>query len=540
MSLEIGGRNKSVQYLNMTKCGKESLNDSGAAETCRVTYKTKNTPFLKNQADYLCAVTRFSVPLTEIPIIKQGHSFSVYRYQDFEYYMFRQNMDAFNEFIRADENFDNFMTTNGVNKEDAGAVRNSFTDYVVFLGRNFDDYFTNDFLAAQTYDDIYVFNSFLTFIETHPDNSVATITLPSAFSTFQFLTTIRNKLETTTAEVNYLKLADGTYTDTLRTMSSFDLARTTMLSERIKMTLTPDCRFRVQVTNDGFLRNWYVKMSRGLFSMLQFQTSPTDAIPSTDATNGDHEKWRLIGRRFHGAGNTLVISPLANANNQTVKELTNSGLTYKKFPTQINQRADLPPGNIADASLIPTLRQTTFQTDSIAPLNQIYAYTWVEHTAHMSCADISRIREIVFSSDLFVLSEGNAENTYKRFLCDFQVFNGTSFSYQVQDIPNVDPYVVSDLAFLTNRASMTETLPSHRFFQNTNPSAGRWQDLITPAPLWEIEVRATVKVWDYENQVYNFEDIPLPAGQQFTVKMIFVSKDNQVVTIAEKPNKYHS
>ena len=87
---------------------------------------------------------------------------------------------------------------------------------------------------------------------------------------------------------------------------------------------------------------------------------------------------------------------------------------------------------------------------------------------------------------------------------------------------------------------MTETLPSHRFFQNTNPSAGRWQDLITPAPLWEIEVRATVKVWDYEDQEYRFEDIPLPAGQQFTVKMIFVSKDNQVVTIAEKPNKYHS
>ena len=30
MSLELGGRNKSVQYLNMTKCGRESLNDAGA------------------------------------------------------------------------------------------------------------------------------------------------------------------------------------------------------------------------------------------------------------------------------------------------------------------------------------------------------------------------------------------------------------------------------------------------------------------------------------------------------------------------------
>ena len=509
MSLEIGGRNKSVQYLNMTKCGKESLNDSGAAETCRVSYKTKNTPFLKNQADYLCAVTRFSVPLTEIPIIKQGHDFTVYKYEDVEYLLFRQNIDAFNDFILADENFQQFAIDTGINLTEHDP-RDVFLDYLGQIGRSFDDYFANDFLANQTYDEVYVFNTFLDFVETQPDNMVTQVQLPSAFSTFQFLNSIRDALETTTAEVNYLKNDQGVYVDALRTMPRFDLVRTTMLSERIKMTLTPDCRFRVQVTNDGFLKNWYVKMSRGLFSMLQFQTSPTDAIPSTNMTNGDHEKWRLIGRRFHGASNTLSLNILSAENNQTVNELFNSGLTYRKFSTEINQRADLPMGNISDASVLANERQTSFQIDSIAPLNQMYPYTWVEHTAHMSCADMSRIREIVFSSDLFVLSEGNAENTYKRFLCDFQVFNGTSFSYQVQDMPNVDPYITSELAFLTKRANMTETLPSHRFFQNNNPSAGRWQDLITPAPLWEIEVRATVKVWDYEEQVYRFEDIPSP------------------------------
>ena len=539
MSLEIGGRNKSVQYLNMTKCGKESLNDSGAAETCRVSYKTKNTPFLKNQADYLCAVTRFSVPLTEIPIIKQGHSFTVFKYEDAEYLLFRQNMDSFNEFILADVNFLQFVTDNEFDFE-IQDPKEVFLDYLGLIGRSFDDYFTNDFLEAQTYDEVYVFNVFLDFVETQADNMVTQVQLPSAFSTFQFLNSIRDALETTTAEVNYLKNDQGVYVDALRTMPRYDLVRTTMLSERIKMTLTPDCRFRGQVTNDGFLKNWYVKMSRGMFSMLQFQTSPTDAIPSTNMTNGDHEKWRLIGRRFHGASNTLSLNILSAENNQTVNELLNSGLTYRKFSTEINQRADLPMGNISDASILANERQTSFQNESIVPLNQMYPYTWVEHTAHMSCADMSRIREIVFSSDLFVLSEGNAENTYKRFLCDFQVFNGTSFSYQVQDMQNVDPYISSEQGFLTKRANMTETLPSHRFFQNSNPSAGRWQDLITPAPLWEIEVRATVKVWDYEDQEYRFEDIPLPAGQQFTVKMIFVSKDNQVVTIAEKPNKYHS
>ena len=96
MSLELGGRNKSVKYLNLTKSGKESFNDPKQAETCSITYRTFNNPFLENQADHLCAVTRFSVPLTELPIIDQ-QTFEVWRFRTSEYrgFMFLQREEAF-------------------------------------------------------------------------------------------------------------------------------------------------------------------------------------------------------------------------------------------------------------------------------------------------------------------------------------------------------------------------------------------------------------------------------------------------------------
>ena len=84
MSLELGGRNKSVKYLNLTKVGKETINDKHEAETCNVTYKTTNNPFLKNQGDYMCAMTRFSVPLTEVPII-DTHTFSIWKFRSREF-----------------------------------------------------------------------------------------------------------------------------------------------------------------------------------------------------------------------------------------------------------------------------------------------------------------------------------------------------------------------------------------------------------------------------------------------------------------------
>ena len=79
MSLELGGKNKSILYLNMVKSGKEANNDPSQDEICTVSSRFANQPFVSDQSKYLCAVTRFSVPLIQVhTIAKTG--FDVYMY----------------------------------------------------------------------------------------------------------------------------------------------------------------------------------------------------------------------------------------------------------------------------------------------------------------------------------------------------------------------------------------------------------------------------------------------------------------------------
>ena len=54
------------------------------------------------------------------------------------------------------------------------------------------------------------------------------------------------------------------------------------------------------------------------------------------------------------------------------------------------------------------------------------------------------------------------------------------------------------------------------------------------------KVRAMCKVWSYEKNEYELIDVPLPAGMQYSVKLIFVSKENQSVAIVDKPDRYHT
>ena len=63
MSVEIGSQNKSIQYVSVFK---ESRSDD---EFCS-TDDRWSVPQLNNQADYLCAVSRFEVPMNRVPIVK--------------------------------------------------------------------------------------------------------------------------------------------------------------------------------------------------------------------------------------------------------------------------------------------------------------------------------------------------------------------------------------------------------------------------------------------------------------------------------------
>ena len=81
MSLELGGKNKSILYLNMVKSGMESNNDPTQDEVCTVSSRFANTPFVKDQSKYLCAVTRFSVPLQQVHTI-DATGFYYFQYED--------------------------------------------------------------------------------------------------------------------------------------------------------------------------------------------------------------------------------------------------------------------------------------------------------------------------------------------------------------------------------------------------------------------------------------------------------------------------
>ena len=84
MSLELGGKGKSITYLNMVKSGEESQNDPAATRFCTVNARYPNTALLDDQSKYLCAVTRFSVPLVEVHTI-DATGFDVYGYTQEEF-----------------------------------------------------------------------------------------------------------------------------------------------------------------------------------------------------------------------------------------------------------------------------------------------------------------------------------------------------------------------------------------------------------------------------------------------------------------------
>jgi hypothetical protein len=309
------------------------------------------------------------------------------------------------------------------------------------------------------------------------------------------------------------------------------------LSERIKMKITPDFRFQIMICNDGYRDHWGVQLSRGMFHMCQFQT-----------TNIEDNNFVSYADR------TFIADPLVT---HEVSHIYRFGNTHSNDQGHWNDVDTLNTTafNWGNIDGVQSVQAGTITVNGAAvnlfnyPHNyEVIAGTyvqtpqvrnWTVHTAHMSCADYNRCREIVFTSDVAVKSEGNTSGAYKRFLCDYQITDATRFSYNLKDQRLVDPYSLEGNHFMSREATITETLPSHRIYQSANASAGRWQDLTLPSPLYEIEVRARVRVWDYETSTYKIEDIPLPAGTQYSVKLIFVSKKNYFDAQVSQTDRYH-
>ena len=407
-SVEIGTPSKSIVYLNLSKSGIEHSND--ATEYCSVTMSFQDFPLVDKQSDYICAVTRFCVPLQQIPIVTQKT-----------------------------------LRIWGV----MGAIVEPNT-------------------AAQ-YDVAEAAGAFL----------MSTVVIPAAFTTYEFLDNIR------------IALRDAPNPPIGQNWS-----------ERVKITMTPDFKFQVWVSNGGYsllqaagglqadTSNIWVTFDDDLFKMLQFQTTAGGALANQ-----------------HG-GSRFIADPAA---------------TQHRIGS-VDPGGALVAGGYASFNALGTL--------------ELRSRMYSLHQAPMSAADsINRIKSIVFESDLAVKSERNTESGFKRFLCDYVIENPTTFSYKVND-PRVtgDPYSANN-PNIGWSSTVTEELPSHRIYTSSNASGGRWQMLSLPAPLYQIEVRASVKVWDYATNRYSIEPVPLPAGSQYSAKIIFVSKNS--LEHFERPDAMH-
>ena len=67
-SIEVGQPNKHLSYLNLSKTGLTYKNE-GHQDFCEITMDFANSPWLQKQSDYLMSISRFTVPLHEVPII---------------------------------------------------------------------------------------------------------------------------------------------------------------------------------------------------------------------------------------------------------------------------------------------------------------------------------------------------------------------------------------------------------------------------------------------------------------------------------------
>ena len=475
MSISLGGTDKIVSYLNLTKSGREASNDE--SDHCSVTLNF-NTPFLAKQSDYLCAVTRFSVPLTQVATIK-GMSFEVF--------------------------------------------------HVDIDGQDDPVYGQDGTLDMQP-------------IPSTADELICRIEIGDCFTFHQFLETIEHELENTYINSSYSHVSTihSVNPQLIGNIALFNQGRATRLSERVKMKITPDFRFQIMICNDGFNDQIAVQLSRGMFHMCQFQTSTVDGNNQPIVNNNFVS---YADRTFIGDAAFILPAPHAGHPWQFRNAANNDLGGFTNFPAvdaTVYDWANLGTlvGNVGGTDIY-NANGTYPGDDSVYTGQTPMIRNWTVHTAHMSCADYNRCREIVFTSDMAVKSEGNTSGSYKRFLCDYQITDATRFSYNLKDQRLYDPYGREDAHFMSRSATITETLPSHRIYQSANASAGRWQDLTLPSPLYEIEVRARVRVWDYETSTYQMEDIKLPAGTQYSVKLIFVSKKTYIDAQVSQTDRFH-
>ena len=368
-SIEVGQPNKHLSYLNLSKTGLTYKNE-GHQDFCEITMDFANSPWLQKQSDYLMSISRFTVPLHEVPIIDTMPA-------AIEVWPFPHLKD------------DNTKWESSEFLRNAGDAREPGHDH-----RDEYDVWANGPYSWNTFFpqwETYRFEGAAIHNAGHPDDlrlvsgAEYSIDLNSCTTVYEWIRMLRDKLRHKMIRLYNKESHLGAWNITQEDVP---------MSDVLRVTMSPD--YKVVLSMNGKLKDqYYVKLSKALFRMCQFKETVFNDGLDLLFNDASWPMSHLPGRRFMVATTDEQL-PLILA------------MKWKDTNQKFGHTGQ-PTGDAFDD----------------------YFYLF---EAPVHCADnINRIKRLVFMSDLQVKSEGNTSSMFRRFLVDYVIENPTTINYKLGD-----------------------------------------------------------------------------------------------------------
>ncbi len=520
MSVELGTPGKTIRYLNLHETGK---NDGDSS--CTIDSRW-SMPIIDKQSDYIVAISRFEVALNRIPMIA-----------------------ALNDCIPIFEYNDDFIFRD-IYEPGTNQIVDGLFPVERLTGLSPDSMFTHHDMTREqgirymnVCEGVYPFapnqeDPEYNMTDDHQDGPDIgrghTINVTASYTVYEFLKKLNSQIKEVLLFNSGLKQIAPTYyvnddpndpeeehySQNALHPNKFCAPDGTVLNEtdtiaQFEIKMSCDFTFRVDM-NYAFARKYYIKMSPALFNMLGFTESYSPTFNRLD----------LPGRRFMG---DRVEARDAQGNEtgfpaelvDVPDSLQLCKPTYTQTFNNYHIALQLPHTQIGHPGGVPNLEIDRTHIETVIASNFTRKEFWTRFVAPVSAADsINRIKGIVFQSSLATTSEGATGDTYRRQLTDFTVPVKTSFNWHPD----------TGLG-----QGISENSASEYTYENPNPSAGRWLMLSDPSPLYELKLTATARCWDFETATFKHEYIPLPPGATFSVKLVFISKND--IHRRERPDK---
>lgn len=428
MSVDLSGAEREIMYVNFTTVGSESENGNQNYCTAMQTYR--DAPLIYQQNQWLVAATRWQVPTSEVPTIDEKW-FEVWGYVPVNHVF----PDA------------------GEEKRDDYVAPTTFAQFAALENEWLDP----DYQASGAHKQAYF-------------RRVKRCDVPAAHSAFQWFGLLESILRETIAGTSY-----SSYGDRIKFVMLPDMRVQVWISDTFQFT--PAAGQETAVAHHD--QRWYIKMSRGMFDMCQFQIS---SLPVTD------DQGNVTG------------APETNLGNHGGYRFFGSGQGDRQYAEYA--------GVVLGGNEGKMKRHYVISTSATSAADMFNSH-----------------KKLVLVSDLITKQERSmaAFGTRKRQLVEYDLTQPTNMSYSINRVANgLDPYGVG--GHISVSTGVSEPLPSARTYTNRNTD-GRWMQMSSPSPLYQLEVTALLICWDFENRQFVQKQIPVPAGGVFDLKLAFINRD---------------